>query len=219
MRSVFLSAVLLITGISPALATCSLAPPENSGLVIEGEQYFKTSPGLSYSGRQLHLQVNRNTSMRWLVDYPTFSDPAWICATFWFPETATDQGDGAGLVFWKTADQDYYVIVAKRNGWARVYQHTASGWAPNAVRESLAPLRYGPQSGGSDNVNTVEAIIINEQVQIIVNDERVMTIDCCRPKGSWSAGIWAEAPPNSDKDFDWVFGSASIVNLPLHDTP
>jgi hypothetical protein len=222
------AAVILSWAVAYTSPTAACQPIPASAKTYSGPAYFKAAndvgswdsqgrmvlvpPSGAFDGTG-HLIPGSGQFRVWTIESHTFTK-ATVCASFEFPDDAK-QGStaGAGGVFWRVSDRDFYHAQAKANGSLLISRLNGnSGWTETLLKEK-------DSSNVRQNAsNEIEAVVGGDQAEIFVNGKSVAVFHA-QPPAAWTAGIYAEADNWLSTDphpwrYIWTFNNVVVVERP-----
>jgi hypothetical protein len=190
--------VLGLAGIrTGAAAQVVLADPLTAWPLNFGLQ----SDNIKLKDSAVHIIEPTNTAS-WAT-YPGFSFTDMDASLTITAHTAT--GNSGGLIFWSTAQADFFVItVLDPAGAFAVYRHASpNGGTWQTILPSTASAAVKTGAGAANTLH-----IVTKGVAVFINDQSLGTLALQSPSGGGTVGIYAEG--QAGKPADYAFSNLSV---------
>ena len=158
--------------------------------------------GAQIKNGALVIKPNPTLAKNYLYQSDVFTD-ADISVTVSSP--STDAGAGAGIVFWGTDTDNYYMAVVHGDGTYGISRYVGNRWmspAPAAVSASV--------NKGAGAKNKIRVVTTGSQATLYINDKQIVTIKGQPPVGGGAAGVFAES---GDQPAVWTLVDFKVLAL------
>ncbi len=167
----------------------------------------QTGPTYYFNDNQMVLKSKENAAEQ-RIYLPLLFKHATICSEFTSPAELkkVDGTASAGIAFWASDYQNYYIAVVYTDGTYASYRKIAGSWSTVVPRAKAASIR-----SGTNVVNQMKIATGENVASMFVNGVKVVDIWGQPLARGGSAGLYGQS--EADAQNEWKFSSIAVARL------
>lgn len=191
-RSVFLAAIFVLWGAPAAFAVCQ------GSTILFQDSFERLQPtwggeteGFRVVESELEVRPPADTYF-WSANSANLYDDIDMCVTMTTIDEADPLESKAGLVFWYSDSNNFYVFEMAPNGKASVWRRQRGKWLPQV---EWVDAEGANQGNGA--INELRVTTIGSEATFYVNGTEFEQLTGSPPDNGQQIGIFAASPPES----------------------
>jgi hypothetical protein len=166
-----------------------------------------TSSGLTTEGGKGQIVISQPNLGQTLEYLGAQYGDANVCATFTTPATDKSEDQMAGLVFWATDYNNYYLVeINPTNGQIEVSQRAGGNWGMSVFSTTSTAVEKG-----MGKTNTVRVQTKADTATIYVNNQEVNVIYGSAPAGGGLVGFHCESGASATTKDTWEVSGMTVA--------